>query len=121
MEQFEMEKRQLGKTDMHVSALGYGGAKIGFEKATPETVSRLLGEALDAGLNHMEPENAAAIALRFTLSVPGVHTAIVGTANRTRWRQNAALLAAGALDDARIASIRARWKAVAGADWVGQI
>jgi len=298
-----MEKRQLGKTDMHVTALGYGGAEIGFEKAAPELASRLLNEALDAGLNMIdtaecylqseeligqavahrrgeyylftkcghpespgvedwrpdslrksierslkrlkvdcvdlvqlhscsekelrkgdviaalqearakgqtryigysgdgsaarfavecgafdtlqtslsiadqeaidltvplarerqmgviakrpianavwryaekpansyilpywerlqkldydflrtEPENAAAIALRFTLNVPGVHTAIVGTANPTRWRQNAALLAAGPLDDARIASIRTRWKAVARADWFGQI
>jgi len=303
MEQLKMEKRQLGKTDMHVTALGYGGAEIGFEKAAPELASRLLNEALDAGLNMIdtaecylqseeligqavahrrgeyylftkcghpespgvedwrpdslrksierslkrlkvdcvdlvqlhscsekelrkgdviaalqearakgqtryigysgdgsaarfavecgafdtlqtslsiadqeaidltvplarerqmgviakrpianavwryaekpansyilpywerlqkldydflrtEPENAAAIALRFTLNVPGVHTAIVGTANPTRWRQNAALLAAGPLDDARIASIRTRWKAVARADWFGQI
>jgi aryl-alcohol dehydrogenase-like predicted oxidoreductase len=46
-----MEKRQLGKTDMHVSVLGFGGAEIGFEKASAETVARLLGDALDAGLN----------------------------------------------------------------------
>jgi aryl-alcohol dehydrogenase-like predicted oxidoreductase len=298
-----METRQLGQTDMRVSALGFGGAEIGFEKAAPESVSRLLGQALDAGLNlidtaecyhqseeligqavahrraqfylftkcghpenpgvgdwrsdsllatierslrrlktdcvdlvqlhscseadlrkgdviaalkearakghtryigysgdgsaaryaiecgdfdtlqtsvniadqeaidftlplarerqmgvivkrpianavwryaqkpentyilpywerlaklnydflRTEPENAAAIALRFTLSMPGVHTAIVGTANPERWRQNAALLAGGPLDDVRIASIRDRWKSVAGADWIGQI
>ena len=46
-----MEKRQFGKTDMRVSVLGFGGAEIGFEKAEPEAVARLLGEALDAGLN----------------------------------------------------------------------
>src|SRR3954465_2466252 len=46
-----METRQLGGTDMRVGALGFGGAEIGFEKAEPEAVARLLGEALDAGLN----------------------------------------------------------------------
>jgi len=46
-----MEKRQLGKTDMHVSVLGFGGAEIGFEGAAEETVARLLSDALDAGLN----------------------------------------------------------------------
>src|SRR3954454_2033538 len=46
-----METRQLGGTDMRVGILGFGGAEIGFEKAEPETVARLLGEAIDAGLN----------------------------------------------------------------------
>ena len=46
-----MEKRQFGKTDMQVTVLGFGGAEIGFEKAAPDAVARLLDDALDAGLN----------------------------------------------------------------------
>src|SRR5205814_7411021 len=46
-----MEKRQFGNTDMQVSVLGFGGAEIGFQGATEETVARLLNGALDAGLN----------------------------------------------------------------------
>jgi aryl-alcohol dehydrogenase-like predicted oxidoreductase len=46
-----MERRQLGKTDMQVSLLGFGGSEIGYEHASEETVATLLNSALDAGLN----------------------------------------------------------------------
>ncbi len=68
-----------------------------------------------------ELKEAASIALRFTLSVPGVHTAIVGTKNPRRWRENAELLKAGPLPKETFDAIRARWRALAEPSWVGQI
>ena len=67
------------------------------------------------------PETAVGTALRFTLRVPGVHTAIVGTTKPERWQQNAALLQAGALPAAEFERIRGRWTEVAGPSWGGQI
>jgi len=68
-----------------------------------------------------EPAAGVAIALRFTLSVPGVHTAIVGTSKPGRWRENAALLDAGPLPADQFDAIRSRWRQVADPSWIGQI
>lgn len=65
-------------------------------------------------------EQSIAHALRFTLSVPGVHTAIVGTSKPERWQENAKLLEAGALSQAEFDAIRARWDDLAPKTWVGQ-
>ena len=46
-----MEKRQLGKTELFVTPLGFGGAEVGFARAEVEAVERVLNDALDAGLN----------------------------------------------------------------------
>ena len=67
------------------------------------------------------PETAAGTALRFTLSVPGVHTAIVGTTRPERWPENAALLQAGGLLPRDFEQIRARWREVADGSWEGQV
>jgi aryl-alcohol dehydrogenase-like predicted oxidoreductase len=77
-------------------------------------------QALDYDFIKGDVNESIGIALRFTLSAPGVHTAIVGTANPERWRQNAALLDAGPLPQETFDAIRARWKAVAQPDWRGQ-
>ena len=65
-------------------------------------------------------KEAIAIALRFTLSVDGVHTAIVGTTQPGRWSENAELLKAGPLPRERFESIRSRWRSVAKPEWVGE-
>ncbi len=63
---------------------------------------------------------AASTALRFTLSVPGVDTAIVGTKNPDRWRENAEQLKAGPLPPEQFEAIRNRWRQLADASWGGQ-
>jgi aryl-alcohol dehydrogenase-like predicted oxidoreductase len=65
-------------------------------------------------------EKTIATALRFTLSVPGVDTAIVGTTKPERWEQNAKFLEAGALSETEFDAIRERWDDVAPMTWIGQ-
>ena len=65
-------------------------------------------------------DETVAAALRFTLSVPGVHTAIVGTTKLGRFAENGAVVAGGPLPNELFKSIRARWREVAQPSWVGQ-
>jgi len=69
----------------------------------------------------LKARNSVATALRFTLSVPGVHTAIVGTARPGRFEENARALAEGKLSKTEMAAIRARWAGVADRRWTGQV
>ncbi len=63
---------------------------------------------------------AIATALRFTLTVPGVHTAIVGTTRPERIQQNAAILEAGPFPKDLFETIRSRWREVAESTWIGE-
>ena len=65
-------------------------------------------------------DGPAAVALRFTAMQPGVSVLIVGTTKPERWKQNADLMQAGPLSKELAESIRARWKAIATKEWVGQ-
>ena len=65
-------------------------------------------------------EKTIALALRFTLSVPGVCTAIVGTKNAKHWEENVRLLKAGSLGEDEFQQIRERWEEVAPKTWIGQ-
>lgn len=77
-------------------------------------------ERLDYPFIKDELETSISTALRFTLSAPGVHTAIVGTLTPGRWKQNATLLDAGPLPSFQFDAIRRRWSEVAEASWIGQ-
>jgi aryl-alcohol dehydrogenase-like predicted oxidoreductase len=65
-------------------------------------------------------EHAFETALRFTLSVPGVHTAVEGTTSEEHLRRNIEFASAGSLTQEEFDVIRARWKQVARQSWVGQ-
>ena len=71
-------------------------------------------------IHDLPMEDSVAHALRFTLSVTGVHTAIVGTTKPERWEENARMVAQGPLAEAEFASIRERWEVIAPAGWIGQ-
>lgn len=68
----------------------------------------------------MTRNDAGAIALRFTLSVPGVTAAIVGTTRLGRFEQNARAASLGPLPADEYEKIRARWRVVGGDRWPGQ-
>lgn len=61
----------------------------------------------------LRDERVLEIALRFPMSVPGVHTMIVGTTNPAHFRQNIEFTNAGTLHESQYQTIRARWKNVA--------
>jgi aryl-alcohol dehydrogenase-like predicted oxidoreductase len=77
-------------------------------------------QQLDYDFWPQDMKESVALALRFTLTVPGVHTAIVGTAKPGRFSENAAAIAAGPLPGELLARIRSRWQQVAARGWVGQ-
>ena len=64
---------------------------------------------------------AVGTALRFTLSVPGVTCAIVGTKSEQRWRENLGLVLQPELPQEQFEAIRTIWRDRASPDWVGQV
>ena len=66
------------------------------------------------GLKH-----SVKIALKFTLSVPGVHTAIVGTLKTGRWKQNLDSLQDGLMSEEEFNVIRNHWEEFSEPTWVG--
>ncbi|QQE77973.1 aldo/keto reductase [Alicyclobacillus sp. SO9] len=77
-------------------------------------------QQLDYDFLHGGIRDAVSTALRFTLAVSGVSTAIVGTAKPNRYKENVSFLENGPLDEEAFKVVRKRWSDVAQADWVGQ-
>lgn len=77
--------------------------------------------ALGYQFGNGKPEAFGEMALRFTYSVPGVHTMIVGTKVPGRWKENAQVLAQGLLSEKEMEAITSAWKSVAKRTWVGQV
>src|SRR5438067_5558174 len=71
-------------------------------------------------LSNDSAEKSIAIALRFVLSVPGVHTAVVGTTKPERCQENARLLESRPLPQNEYKAIRERWDVIAPTTWIGQ-
>jgi len=46
-----VERRPFGSTGLQVSALGFGGANIGFTDISDNILDRIFGAALDSGVN----------------------------------------------------------------------
>ena len=65
-------------------------------------------------------DESIATALRFTLSVAGIASAIVGTTNPNRWQQNADYVAEGKLPSEQFEAIRERWNELADEEWQGK-
>lgn len=72
------------------------------------------------GLAPPEGMDWGEFALRFTLSVPGVASAIVGTSRLAHLRENLAWAALGPLEPGLVAAWRARFRACDSA-WTGQV
>ena len=104
-------KRPIANTAWKDQGMIYGGYAKEYWRRLQLLNYDLLAKPMD---------QAVSAALRFTLAVPGVTTAIVGTTNPARWQANAELLKAGPLPQQDFAAIRARWKTVATPEWTGQ-
>lgn len=114
----EARKRGIGVVAKRPIANAVWTAPGKVENERHREYAERLGK-LDYDFLRERPEEAIGIALRFTLSVPGVHSAIVGTAKPGRWEENAKILANGPLEIEEYEAIRTVWRERAEAGWRG--
>ena len=75
----------------------------------------------ELGYDFMVSERAFEVALRFTISVPGVSTAIVGTTRPEHLLQNAKYAGMGPLSEDEFTAIRLRWQQRSKGEWEAQM
>lgn len=80
-----------------------------------DRIQKLKFDFLDRSL-----EESVSIALRFTHSIPGVDTMIVGTTKPGRVQENMKYIAEGELSSEEFKAIRNRWQEVADKSWIGK-
>lgn len=100
------------------------GLYAGYARIYNERLAKMNLKPADLGFDADPREAWPEIALRFTLSQPGVHTAIIGTTNPDHARSNLALAAKGPLPDDVVQKLQEafrRAEAASGETWVGQI
>jgi aryl-alcohol dehydrogenase-like predicted oxidoreductase len=112
------KKRNMGliaKRPLANVAWGDRPPRNGYGYPYWERLQKLKYDFLRADLH-----DSVATALRFVLTVSGVHTAIVGTTKSERFSENALALEAGTLPVEVFEEARSRWREIADCDWAGQ-
>lgn len=114
----EAEKRGMGIIAKRPVANAVWSPSGEMESPDPY-VERL--RKLDYPFLRGDEELALETALRFTVSVPQVDTAIVGSVDADHIRRNAEVVAKGKLSDVEMRSIRKRWEQAKEPAWEGLI
>lgn len=123
----EHEVAVIAKRPLANAAWKPAGAQPGFygdyAQIYHERLEQMKIEPADLGFPGPAAEAWPEIALRFTLSQPGVHTAIAGTTNPENARANLAAAEKGPLSEVQIRRLREAFdaaEAASGSAWTGQ-
>ncbi len=76
-------------------------------------------QAIGLALEEFDVADWSELALRFTLSIPGVHTAIIGTTKLANAEKNIAIAEKGPLPEPAVNKIRAAFAKAGGDSWPG--
>src|SRR6266403_2415125 len=101
------------------SALGYLG--LSFPQESGRDLEVYWERLRQLRYDFLQSDRASEIGLRFTLSVPGAHTAIPGTTNPEHLLENARYAAEGPLPGDQFEAIRSTWSKISKPSWIGQV